>query len=386
MLGLRSASTATAGAVSIIVVFSCAVRVATLLEMVPSIRSAYDTSPHPGWALATWLVAVGAVAGVIGRAVYRSGLPTGWEVIIDCAVAGALLAVGAWTVPLDQRIGTWTGFQPGYALSVVISAAACQSLRAWGVGLGAVLIGKVVFVWSVTGWGNASTVAGDFLTVVVLGIISVALGRYILGLATEADRARRMDAEAEVRRARAVFHNGVAVLGLLAEEDLDPATRTAIRDQARLEVHRARTYLSGENGSAAPDRPPSGVVPLPEIVRRAAGAFPDLAPQLMLDLAGSARVTAAEAEPLSAALVSLLLNVRQHARASATVLHVDEVDGEWTITVHDDGCGFDTASVSPRVGLGQVVYAALDELGIVAGIDSMPGFGTTVTLTGRSIA
>lgn len=380
MLGLPLTPSAVVGAERIMLIFACAVRLGTLVEMTPAAFAAW-TSPSYGVGTAvTWVVATAMVLAFVVVAATRRRLPTAQLILLDTGVAAVLLVAGAWTVPADVRIGSWIGFEPGYALSVVISAAACPNARAWVAGLAMVLVGKVVYVWSVARLSEATTLVGDFLTVVVMGGIAVLMAAYIRGLAAEADLARELAAREEQRRARTVFHNGVAVLGLLAQPDLDPGTLTAAQTQARAEVYRGRMYLSGD--SAPPPAGPSSTL-LTEVIRGAALGFPDLAPQLMLDLARDAQVADEHAGPLGAALVSLLLNVRLHAKASTTVIHADAEDGRWTVTVHDDGVGFDATASGLGVGLRDVVVNALAGHEIGTEIDSAPGFGTTITLTGR---
>lgn len=359
-------------------IFACAVRLGTLIEMTPAAVSTWTSPRYGAGAAATSAVAAAMTLAFVALAATRRRLPTAPMILLDTGVTTALLVAGAWTVPADVRIGSWIGFEPGYALSVVISAAACPDVRAWVAGLTMVLVGKVVYVWSVASLSEATTLIGDFLTLVLMGGIAVLMAAYIRGLAAEADVARELAAREEQRRARLVFHNSVAMLGLLGEPDLDPGTLTAARSQARAEAYRGRMYLSG----AAPAAGTSAA--LIDVIGSAASGFPDLAPQLMLDLAGDAEVLADDAGPLGAALVSLLLNVRLHAKASTTVIHADAEGDEWTVTVHDDGIGFDAAGTGLGVGLREVVIGALTAQGIHADIDSTPGLGTTVTLTGRT--
>lgn len=382
MRGLSWPPSAAAGAERIIVVVGCAVRLGTLAQMLPSARIAHAVSPHPGLEAASWWLAAAATVAFVVRAATRSGPLRRWEVLLDCVLATALLVVGHWTVPVDERIGTWIGFQPGYALSVVVATSACAAYRVWIGGLLAVVAGKVVYVWSAVGADGVSTVVGDFLTIVVIGAIAAATTRYLRMLAAEADLARRFAAEEEQRRARLVLHNGIAMMGLLTEPGLDGATRSVIQSQARAEIHRVRRYLRGEPLPSATGLKESAR--LADVLATAAGPFADLAPCLMLDLIDTTELDGGDAEALAAAVTSLLLNVRNHAKATTTVIHADEQDGRWTVTVHDDGVGFDPAQVEPGVGLGQVVVAELEARGMEVGIDSTPGLGTTVTLAGAA--
>lgn len=374
---------AAAGTERIIVLACCAIRAGTLVQMLPSAKLATEVSPHPALAMASWGLAAAATLGFVLRSFVRRGPVRRWETAVDCGLACALLIIGGTAVPADVRVGSWLGFQPGYALSVVVSNAACPSLWALGTGLAAVLIGKVAYVWSAVSRNWLTTVVGDFLTVIVLAAIAVAVVRYLRRLAAEADVARSLAALDEQRRASMVFHNPIAMMGLLTEPDLDPDTRSVIQQQARQEIRRVRSYLRGDVIPA--DTTARHSVRLASLLAEAADGFGDLSPNVLADLAEETQIDAADAEALSAAVTSLLLNIRRHAKASATVIHADDQDGEWTITVHDDGIGFDPAEARLGVGLAHVVIGGLQARSMGAVIDSMPGLGTTVTLTGRSL-
>lgn len=71
-------------------------------------------------------------------------------------------------------------------------------------------------------------------------------------------------------------------------------------------------------------------------------------------------------------------NIAKHARArQVTALLTADGDGA-TLTVHDDGRGFDPSSVSPeRMGL-RIMRERLDQIGASIDVDSAPGRGTTV--------
>jgi signal transduction histidine kinase len=79
--------------------------------------------------------------------------------------------------------------------------------------------------------------------------------------------------------------------------------------------------------------------------------------------------------------------VREHADAQQVVVHLDAPEADptaWILTVHDDGRGFDTESTDLSVGLREVVVEGLSQHGVDATVDSLPGSGTTITMTRRS--
>ncbi|WP_333492424.1 sensor histidine kinase [Streptomyces camelliae] len=70
--------------------------------------------------------------------------------------------------------------------------------------------------------------------------------------------------------------------------------------------------------------------------------------------------------------------VRATARASIEV-RLDYADATLSLSVHDDGCGFDPAAVSTGYGLAGL-RARAAEVGGTASVHSAPGDGTTVTV------
>ena len=123
-------------------------------------------------------------------------------------------------------------------------------------------------------------------------------------------------------------------------------------------------------------------VALAAMIKRVCDRFADLNVDALLDLGADLKLPTAQAEALERALESLLLNVRVHARADAVVVHLDQgPDGSWTLTVRDDGVGFDPASVATGVGLREVVVGELRLRGLDVEIESAVDEGTTVTIS-----
>ena len=71
-------------------------------------------------------------------------------------------------------------------------------------------------------------------------------------------------------------------------------------------------------------------------------------------------------------------NIAKHARASAVSARVLAVDGGATLTVQDDGRGFDPGAVpSGHMGL-HIMNERLERVAATLRVDSAPGAGTTV--------
>lgn len=367
------------------------IRLGTLLTMAPSLAPGVAVSPRPGLYLASWIVAAAAAIAISVLALVRQG-PLGRGLFVaDVLLAVVLLLLGGLCVPTDQRIGTWIGFQPGNALGALLSGALVRGLGLWLAGLAVVVVADVAFRWPQVSSVNASTVIGNVLTYVVLVSVSRVVTAYMRRVAADGDAARAEAAALarrdEERRAQIALHNGAALMRLLADPDLDDDVRRAVRHEAEREAHRMRSYLLGRSpdldGDDGEDRH------LVSVVRATTARFSDLPLHAAVDLADGVRVDGAVAAALDHALAALLLNVRDHAGASRVVVHADAEatpDGpRWTVTVHDDGRGFDADRATWGVGLREVVHAQLTELGVDVAITSRPGHGSTAVLIGPGV-
>ncbi|MGW8362461.1 ATP-binding protein [Streptomyces wedmorensis] len=399
--------------------FTAGVRLGTVAQMVPALRLGAGRSPYEAGYLACW-AAAGLAAVAVSVVTLVRGRPLGTAAsVLDFGLACALLVLGPLVLAPWDRFGTWTAFQPGYALSVIITAAGVRGLGVWAAGLLAVSAGYLVYLGGDVGSDMAPTAAGNVLTYVVYALVARMFFGYTRRIAHDADASRARAAELarreEERRARVMMHNGVAVMRLLTEQG-DDASRARLVGQAEVELRRMRSYLRGQgpDGGEGPDSgqgpdggegPDSGQGPdggeggaggdahavrLAPVITRVCDRFADLDVVASLDLGTGLRVPAAQAEALERALGSLLLNVRAHARAYEVVVHLDadpggegEERGGWTLTVHDDGVGFDPASVTAGVGLREVVVGELRRRGLGVGIASTVGEGTTVTVRSR---
>ncbi|GMA24414.1 hypothetical protein GCM10025864_21730 [Luteimicrobium album] len=369
-------------------------RVATFAQMAPSVVTAVDVSQRPTLCLATWLVATVAVVSTAVLAVARRRPPGPRWACVEVTVATGLLLAGTATVPDAYRTGSWVGFQGAYTLSVACGLLGVRRRATWVTLLGVLVAARAVFVLPVLGSGTgAATMVGELLTLLCLPPLAWAGTGAVYRIASDADRAReyaaRLARDEEARRARTAIHNGTALLKLLVERAaLDPAdgrTPSQVWVQAASEVNRMRAYLAGQEqlGPSPADAAPHDLAILVESV---GAEFADLPLDVVPDLARGLRL-GAEAPDVVVALRSLLINVRQHAEASRVVLHAEQrEDGTgWTVTLHDDGVGFDLATTTFGVGVRGLVVDALAAHDITTTFESVPGLGTTVVLRGDRI-
>ncbi|SCG64589.1 sensor histidine kinase [Micromonospora coxensis] len=365
------------------------VRLGTVAQMIPAVNTGVATSPHAAGYLACWTAAaVASVAVSVATLVRRRPLGA-TAAAVDFALACVLLVLGPLVLATGERFGSWVAYQPGYALSIIITASGVRSLVLWAGGLLGVAVSYLVYLGGEFGGDMTPSAIGNVLTYVVYALVARMLFGYIRHIAQDADASRARAAELarreEERRAQVMMHNGVAVMRLLTESEAGLA-RSRLIDLAEVELKRMRAYLRGRAPDG--DEPTGGEdasgpsVPLAAMVRRTCDRFADLSVDALLDLGADLRLPAAQAEALERALESLLLNVRVHAGAAEVVVHLDQADdGSWTLTVRDDGVGFDPVSVRAGVGLREVVVGELRRRGLDVRIESAVGDGTTVTIS-----
>jgi signal transduction histidine kinase len=100
------------------------------------------------------------------------------------------------------------------------------------------------------------------------------------------------------------------------------------------------------------------------------------------DLDGT--VSGQESAELVAAVREALVNVRKHARATRATVVLHVLEGQATVTVRDDGTGFDPKRSRRGTGLRRSIIGRLALAGGSATVDSTPGGGTRLTLRLRT--
>lgn len=365
--------------------FVAGLRVATLAQMLPSVATAISVSEHRGLAALSWVLAVGAVTGIAVVALVRRRPPSTRWAAADVAVAVVVLLLGLLTVPLEYRTGSWVGFQGAYSLSVASALIGVRDRRTWGALLALLVAARLVYLLpTVDAPAEIPTVIGELFTLLGLAPLAWLGTGFVYRIAQDADRDReyaaRLAREAEERRARAAIHNGAALMKLLVDQaggvSRDGTVPTEVWVQAQAELNRMRAYLAGH------DEPSGRSQELTAVLDEVAAEFTDLPLDIVSDLARGVRL-GAERDGVATAVRSVLINVRQHARATRVVVHAEahERGTGWTVTVHDDGVGFDPATTAFGVGLRDLAVEQLAVHGITTTIDSHPGLGTTVTMT-----
>ncbi|KOG32239.1 sensor histidine kinase [Streptomyces resistomycificus] len=256
--------------------------------------------------------------------------------------------------------------------------------------------------WAVLWWPSDQDVFFNGLFAVVTLVFSVAVGTWVIRIIEQSQERAELIAELDASRhevsrlsaahgalaerermAREIhdtFAQGFTSLLMLiqaVEAELDhdvPEARRhlALMDEtARLNLAEARALVAG---GAPADLDGAS---LPDALRRLAARH-----EAALEVTGPVRPLPAGAEVVALrACQEALANTRKHAGGSAAVgITVRYGDDTLTVSVRDDGRGFDPAAAGAG-GYGLAgMRARVTEVGGTARVRSAPGDGTTVTV------
>ena len=362
-----------------------ALRAVDIARLVPALLGTAGRSPRPALDLALGALFIGWSLVLCSISLRDGSLRRrGWLVATDVTVACVcLVGVVAVTQP-ELRASQPDAWAASVAhTSALLAGLALTRRRSRIVAAAALGICALVPLGFVpghpeivlTGWGNALA----YPAYTLIGWVAAAsLGA--VAHATDEGRAAaaREAAAAEAARHRALLHDQATILDLVARGVDDPVMADALRHQAGGQARKVAAFMT--------DPPLSTRAPsqsdLAALAARIASDFADLRPVLSVDLAAGTVLRADVAAVVSAALTTVLHNVRKHSRADQLVVHADADERGWELTVRDDGIGFDPDTARTGYGLGELVGSAGRRVGLDVTIDSAPGEGVTVVLRG----
>jgi hypothetical protein len=303
-----------------------------------------------------------------------------WVVLAELATGAALVVADGWVYGPDHAFATSQSLGSVWPLVGVLSVGVALGPAA-GLAGGTLLgLGRVAATLL-----NGADIdrAGEVLSLVnttVLYAVAGTVAGYLFGLLVRAER-EVSDVRAREEVARTLHDGVLQTLALVERRAGDPALSRLAREQ-ELEL---REFLFG----SSPASPPTD---LGGALRAAAARFestyggrvdvvvapdlPSLPPERVRALAG--------------AVGEALTNAGKHGAAAKVTVYA-EPDGDVRprragstgavfCSVKDDGCGFDTATVTEGVGLARSVRGRMTEMGGRVEVASWPGGGTEVRL------
>lgn len=301
--------------------------------------------------------------------------------LVDVGLGFAMMAAMPLALPGSLISDPWIWWSSSLAINTSGNFGATQRNWLW-VGASSMAM-SVLYVVIGTTYGDLGLLRSmtESLNYPIFGFGLLLVSRYLRSMATRADADRRAAVEAmrqsEVNRARLVVHDASTLLRLLGDPSTPAAILPALQNQARQESAQIRNFLSDPLG-------PRALLPesVGEVIRSVTNGFSDLPMEFATDLGADALVYRQHAPAVARALTTVLHNVRRHAHASEVVIHADQEDGRWEVTVRDDGVGFDERDHPHGFGLASQVIGELTRLGLEVDIASAPGHGTAVTIAG----
>jgi signal transduction histidine kinase len=336
--------------------------------------SAALTGQRPASVTANLLLSL-LMLGEAARAVRRR--PSQRDLTL-LAVAAGVLVPASWLLAVR---GSPFLTDAAYLLAVPVAMAWAAMSRRLIVPVPVLLVVLATGVWNP---GASFAVEESVTTLATVAFAGVA-ARLMLNGARHADAAaellsRQMASqaaelateEAERRAANAVHDDVLSVLRAVSVAG-QPVPWTVL-------VAKARRALAALSRQVPADRPGSGGLAgalLREVRASAAGL------DVSCDIEGGLDVPPQVTTALRAAAGEALRNVAAHAGVrSAEVTARDDGSGGVTVSVRDEGIGFDPARVGPAsTGVRSSIRSRLRDAGGTAEVLSAPGQGTTVRLT-----
>ena len=346
-------------------------------------RAISSASSAPIFLLVTIGVALFSMAMAVscwreGRLSHRWGIP-------DVLVTLAALLVLPQLFPVEMWITSWVVWIPGYAIGTAAGAGGWVRRPRWAIGVGGLIGLSYFLVMAIPGGVDVWSLLANAASYPLFAGAAAWVAAYLRALAREADSARAAEAlavaELERERYRMLVHDASGVLRMLGDDSVPEPMHQALRQQAVVEAARMRQYLGDRRPHRVREGEPST---LGDVVDDAVQGFTDLPLEFAVDLGVDAPLAPEVADALRRAVVTVLHNVRRHAQAHQVVLHADWQGPAWSLSIADDGVGFDPQTQPFGYGLATQVLASMARHGVDVDIYAQPGQGTSIRFDGRT--
>ena len=304
-------------------------------------------------------------------------------VVVDSMVSLAALVMIPLSLNPDLVVGTWENWAPAFAVNAGMAAWVLLP-RASGLGISLLM----ALTYLVVAFGQASdhtngSIILNAVTYPGFALAGIWFTTRLRTIGDEADTARAQAIEAtralERERYRLSVHDATTILRLLGDPDTPDPVVESLRHQALGESHRLRLIVDEAGARLRQGDAPANT--LGSVLDHALEGFEDLPLVRNTDLGDAAVLPDELVEPLTLAVRTLLHNVRRHAHASQVHVHADAHQGQWQVEVRDNGVGFDAARPL-GFGLRRQVIGELEERSVDVELQTTPGDGTVVTMTG----
>lgn len=339
---------------------------------------------HLGPVLGLIVLVTGESALLVVGCLRAGRVPAAWVFPDVLFCTAAIVACAALTAPRDYH--TWANFMYPFSLLAVLGIGAGLRRLPTALAVTTLLVagylGSAVFLHGDPLWN----VFPDSLTYYANMIVAWAVARHLLAGGRESDRNRaaavgkaaELASERERARHARILHDRVLqTLETLARGRwlADPEIRAHIASEAAW----LRALVEGVDLEHERDL----LTALQLLVRRneSMGLRIELNFSRLRDTEQwRARLRPELVDAVVDATREALTNVAKHAGVDTAVVRASATDDALTVSVLDQGCGFEPDKVSRGIGLARSIRGRLAELGGTARIESAPGAGTYVEL------
>ncbi len=319
------------------------------------------------------LAAAGAfavTAAVVAVRCYRARRLLPRWLALD-VVVGVTVLLAAPMFLARQDFAAWAAWP--YAMTLLTGAAAAAALPAWGAVTAALALAAAYSTWLLHADGHVvvTQILVNVIAYPAFALVLYALMAYLRGLAALADDRAATIARLERERSRAVVHDMLGYLRLDRLLEARPEVRGMLVQQALTKYRQMRSYVDGTDQPGDVEGCLQSVVEL----------YPTLQPRLVILLDDGVAVQDDVAVHLRQAVDTALSNVQANAADAEVVVSAENDADTVTVTVVDDGPGFDPAATAPGFGISETLGRQLASVGGTGRVSSRPGSGTQVEIT-----
>jgi len=322
------------------------------------------------------LVAVAAESLLLGGWLVRrrSVLPFKWPVAVDIGLSLAVMALTPLYISSGGALVSVTMWAYSLNLStlMLLAAALVRVTQVLAVsGAQAITYLAVVGLPLINDATGRATAVANALALPGLALVAFLVVGFVRDLASTADAARKRVAELEQERSRALIHDLLVYLRLDRFAQADDKTRAAMIAAALAKHEQMRSYVDGTRS------PPSLQARIEAVLR----LHPAIPVSSRVEVSPDIHVGAEILEQLEHSLDTALANAEQHAPGANVLVSARSAAGELSVTVRDDGPGFDMASTRAGFGISEILGRQLAGVGGTGVVESVPGSGTVVRIT-----
>jgi signal transduction histidine kinase len=303
----------------------------------------------------------------------RSILPFRWPIAAEFSLSVLVLALAPAYIAPPDRVNTWIIWAYPVALSTTLLVGVALGSLAQALAVSGAL--SIAYAAAVVGplFGDAAlrlTTVVNATTFPGFAAVAFLVSRFIRELASGADAARERVAELEQDRSRALVHDLLVYLRLDRFAQADDQTRAVMIAQAQAKHQQMRSYVDGTGGAA-------GLQARIDAVLRLHPAVPV---RSQVEVGPDVQMPAEVLDQLERALDTALANAEQHAPGAKVMLSVRSGADHLSVTVRDDGPGFDPAGTRLGFGISEILGRQLAGVGGTGLVESGPGTGTVVRI------